>query len=134
CARPARRPPSSAPPSAARSAMSALVELNSVSCVTPDGHVVLDQIDLLVGRECCGLVGRNGVGKSTLLKLVAGELAPSVGSVVRRGRIGRLRQDVDARPGETVADALGVAEAWRRLRRIEAGEGTLEDLAEADWT
>ncbi|WP_300616129.1 ABC-F family ATP-binding cassette domain-containing protein [Dokdonella sp.] len=114
--------------------MPALVELNSVSYATPDGHLVLDRLDLVLGRECCGLVGRNGVGKSTLLKLVAGELAPSSGAVVRRAPIRWLRQDVDARPGDLVADALGVAEAWRCLRRIEAGEGTVEDLAEADWT
>jgi len=114
--------------------MSPLVELHSVSFTTPDGHTVLDRLDLSIGRECCGLVGRNGVGKSTLLRIVAGELAPSGGSVVRCARIGWLRQNVDAQRGETIINALGVADAWRRLRRIEAGDGTPDDLADADWT
>ncbi len=113
--------------------MSALVELKSVSYTTPDGHAVLDSLDLAVADECCGLVGRNGAGKSTLLKLIAGELAPGSGSIVRRARIAWLRQDVRAQPDGTVADALGIAPAWRRLRRLDSGEGTSADLADADW-
>jgi len=114
--------------------MSALVELHSVSFTTPDGRAVLDRIDLSIGRERCGLVGRNGVGKSTVLRIVAGELAPGGGRVVRGASIRWLRQDLDAQRGESVVDALGVADAWRRLRRIEAGDGTPDDLADADWT
>jgi ATP-binding cassette, subfamily F, member 3 len=47
-----------------------------------------------------GLVGRNGTGKTTLFRAIAGELAPEHGniSVPRRGRIGRLSQEAPDGP------------------------------------
>lgn len=63
-----------------------------------DGHVVLDAIDL-AGRsgEVVALWGPNGGGKTTLLRLIAGTLAPRAGSVERRpGRIAYLPQNPTA--------------------------------------
>ncbi|MBL8731021.1 MAG: ABC transporter ATP-binding protein [Planctomycetes bacterium] len=51
------------------------------------GHVVaLMDVSFEVGREVVGLVGQNGVGKSTLMKLAAGLLRPSQGQVRVCGR------------------------------------------------
>ena len=74
------------------------------------------------GRVC--VIGRNGTGKSTLLRIIGGELEPDSGSVWRQPalRIGRLPQDVvlrDSRPVfEVVADGLGMDgdEEWQRRR------------------
>ncbi len=85
-----------------------------------------------MGRERTGLVGRNGCGKSTLLRAIAGEIEPSGGSVQRAGSVGALAQLADERL--TVAQALGVADGLARLRRLERGEGSLEDASQADWT
>jgi ABC-2 type transport system ATP-binding protein len=41
-----------------------------------------------------GIVGENGTGKSTLLKIIVGALRPDAGSVTRRGRVGYCPQDV----------------------------------------
>ena len=111
-----------------------LVALHDVSFSTPDGRNLLDHVDLSFGAERTGLVGRNGVGKSTLLGLVTGALQPASGSVERTGRIGLLRQDVQAPTGQTVAEALGIDAGLARLARMEQGLGTAEDAAEADWT
>lgn len=111
-----------------------LVALHDVSFATPDGRILLDHIDLAFGAERTGLVGRNGVGKSTLLGLITGALQPASGSVERAGRIGMLRQDVQAPTGQTASEALGIDVGLARLARMEQGLGTAEDAAEADWT
>jgi ATPase subunit of ABC transporter with duplicated ATPase domains len=114
--------------------MPAFITLAGLGYRTPDGRELLSDLNLAFGRERTGLVGRNGVGKSTLLRLMLGELAPGEGSVARSGRVGVLRQSLAPEPGATLADLLGVAEALARLARIERGEAAGEDLGLADWT
>jgi ATPase subunit of ABC transporter with duplicated ATPase domains len=112
--------------------MPAFLVLDSISLATPDGRPLFDGLTLAVGGERTGLVGRNGSGKSTLLRLIAGEIEPSGGSLQRIGSIGMLAQLTDERL--TVEAALGVARGLARLQRLERGEGSLDDAAEADWT
>ncbi|HEX2560533.1 ABC-F family ATP-binding cassette domain-containing protein [Phenylobacterium sp.] len=113
--------------------MPAYLTLDGLSYRTPDGRSLFDDLTLAFGAERTGLVGRNGAGKTSLLRLALGELAPSAGAVVRNGRIAMLRQALQPPPGATVADLLGVADDLARLNRITAGQGAAEDLAEADW-
>ena len=110
-----------------------LVQLRALSYTTPDGTALFEALDLSFGTERTGLVGRNGSGKSTLLRLIAGDLSPAAGSILRTGRIAVLRQTLGADPAETVADAFGATAGLARLARLEAGTGTADD-AEADWT
>ncbi len=113
---------------------SPFVTLDALSAATPDGRLLFENLTLAFGSERTGLVGRNGVGKSTLLRIIAGELPARSGAVALRGRLGVLRQRLAPPPGASVADVMGSSPALARLRRIEAGEGDGEDLAEADWT
>jgi ATPase subunit of ABC transporter with duplicated ATPase domains len=112
--------------------MPAFLVLDSISLATPDGRPLFDRLTLAIGRERTGLVGRNGCGKSTLLRLIAGEIEAAGGSLQRIGSIGMLAQLTDERL--TVDEALGVAGDLARLRRLERGEGSLEDATDADWT
>lgn len=113
---------------------SAFVTLTGVAARTPDGHTLFDNLNLAFGRERTGVVGRNGVGKTTLLRLVGGLDQPAEGVVTRAGTVGWLAQAYQPGPGETAADTLGAAPALAVLARILAGEGSAEDLGEADWT
>ena len=113
---------------------SGFATLSGVAARTPDGSPLFENLTLAFGRERTGIVGRNGSGKTRLLRLIAGLDRPSRGDVSRAGRIGWLAQRGDPRPGETVADTLGVTTGLARLERILAGEGAASDLAEADWT
>ncbi|NIJ19240.1 ATPase subunit of ABC transporter with duplicated ATPase domains [Sphingomonas naasensis] len=115
--------------------MSASISVSHLAWSTPDGHRVLDDLTLdFAGAERTGLTGRNGVGKSTLLKLLAGQLAPARGTIHVQGTVAALRQTVQVAPDETLSDLLGIREALAILRRAENGTATMDDLAEADWT
>ena len=64
----------------------------------PDGGRFFPDLDLSFGAERTGLVGRNGVGKTTLVNLIAGELQPHSGTISVSGSLGVLRQSVQVRP------------------------------------
>ncbi len=91
-------------------------------------QVILDRISLSVGPGArLGVVGPNGVGKSTLLRVLAGLEEPESGSVERSPaslRVGYLSQEPDAAPAETVraylAQRTGVAAAAHKLDRLTA--------------
>jgi ATPase subunit of ABC transporter with duplicated ATPase domains len=81
--------------------------------------LVLDEVSLNVRPGTrIGIVGPNGIGKSTLLRILAGIEAPDSGSVSRTPlttTVGYLAQEVDAAPGETLGGYLGRhgADEWR---------------------
>ncbi|UAL09418.1 ABC-F family ATP-binding cassette domain-containing protein [Caulobacter segnis] len=109
------------------------VTLDSVSAATPDGRLLFENLNLSIGTERIGLVGRNGAGKSTLLALIAGARAPLAGTVARAGTVATLDQTPDVSEGARLVDLLGVGPDWDRLSRIERGEADETDLSEADW-
>ena len=114
--------------------MPATVTCKALSYSTPDGRFLFQDLNLSFGACRTGLVGRNGTGKSTLLKLVTGELTPASGSVSVTGTWRMLRQSVQVAEDATVSDVFEARDALARLDRIEAGDGSGEDFELADWT
>lgn len=110
------------------------ITLSQISWSTPDDRAVLSDLDLQFQPERTGIVGRNGVGKSTLLRLLTGELVPSAGHVSIDGSIAMLRQTVQVEAGESMVDLFGATAGLALLRKAEAGEATVDEIAEADWT
>ncbi|MFF0341557.1 ABC-F family ATP-binding cassette domain-containing protein [Kribbella sp. NPDC004875] len=82
--------------------------LDGVSLTAQPGHRI-------------GLIGENGVGKTTVLRLLAGRDEPDGGTVVRPAELGFLEQELPFEPGHTVADVLD--DALQEAR---------DDLAELD--
>ena len=76
------------------------------------------------GGNRYGLIGANGCGKSTFMKILGGELEPSAGTVAidSNERLGRLRQDQFAYESERVLDVvlMGHAEMWAAMRERDA--------------
>lgn len=114
--------------------MSASITLSGLSWSTPDGRPLFSSLDLSFVTDRTGLVGRNGVGKTTLLRLILGELSPSAGRLSINGTLGVLRQTVQVGPDDTVADLFEVRDALALLRRAEDGQASVEELSHADWT
>ena len=115
------------------SSMSALLTFDAVSARAPDGRVLFEDLTFALGRERVGVVGRNGVGKTTLLRLVLGEVQPVRGAVRTSGRVAALRQTLVPPPDARLADLLGVAGSLAVLDRIERGDPLDGDLDAADW-
>lgn len=114
--------------------MPASITLSNLSWSTPDNRPLFSNLELSFGPERTGLVGRNGIGKTTLFRIIAGTLSPHSGSVAINGTSGVLRQTVQVCAAETVADLFGIQDAIALLRRAEAGEASIEELEDADWT
>ncbi|MGC0051717.1 ABC-F family ATP-binding cassette domain-containing protein [Brucella pituitosa] len=113
--------------------MSSLLTLQDISCVTADGRTLFSGINFSVTGGRIGLVGRNGIGKSTLLKIMSGDLTPASGTVTRSGRIGVLEQNSGCDGERMLADLFGARDAFDTLARIESGQGADTDFEQADW-
>ncbi|EYC51942.1 ABC transporter ATP-binding protein [Hylemonella gracilis str. Niagara R] len=105
-----------------------LLTLEGVSCVLPDGRALFSNLHYSFDLRHTGLVGRNGVGKTMLARMLAGEIAPSSGRCVRHRRVHYLAQQVTPADGATVADLVGLRPALDALLRIEAGSVAPEDF------
>jgi ATP-binding cassette subfamily F protein 3 len=80
------------------------------------------------------LLGRNGTGKTTLLKLLAGYLTPEEGVVTHSGSVAFVQQEDVLEGGQSLREALlpdELCELYQRLTRMEQ-DGLPEPLAYAD--
>jgi sulfate-transporting ATPase len=84
------------------------LEVTRLGFRLPCGRQLFDDVSFRVGDgEHAALVGANGVGKSTMLRLVAGEETGATGTIHVDGRLGVMRQMVaSADDGRTVRDLL----------------------------
>jgi ATPase subunit of ABC transporter with duplicated ATPase domains len=84
------------------------LDVQRVACVLPDGRELFSDVSFRVGEGArTALVGANGTGKTTLLRIVAGDLQPDAGAVVAEGGLGVMRQFVGSvRDDTTVRDLL----------------------------
>ena len=114
--------------------MSASIVLHDLAWAPPGGSPLFSDLNLAFGPERTGLIGRNGVGKTTLLRLIDGRLTPQTGSVTVNGRVALLRQTVQVDESETIADLFDATDALALLARAEAGLADADDLTRADWT
>ena len=87
------------------------VSFRHVTFEWPDGSLVFKNINVSLERRRYGLVGPNGIGKSTLVRLALGELAPSAGEVRRARAIHYVAQAAEA-PGTSLGEWLDES-VWR---------------------
>ncbi|MFL5765600.1 MAG: ABC-F family ATP-binding cassette domain-containing protein [Bacteroidia bacterium] len=96
-----------------------MISVNSVT-VSFGGYDLFDNVSFLINpKDRIGLAGKNGAGKSTMLKLLAGEQNPTKGEISKPNdfRIGYLPQDMLHQQGKTV---FGETEtAYREIQELE---------------
>lgn len=94
------------------------VQLDAIGYHLPDGRALLHDVSLRVGEGSkTALIGPNGTGKTTLLRIIAGDADPHDGAVTRGGQLGVMRQFIGSvRDDSTVRDLL-LSVAPDRIRR-----------------
>ena len=96
------------------------------------GEELFSDISLLIGaRDRIGLVGRNGTGKSTLFRVICGELEPSEGKVARAAdlAIGHLAQHIAYTDTRSILEET--LSAFGELKALEAKIEHLEALLQS---
>jgi ATP-binding cassette subfamily F protein uup len=115
-------------------AVSALLSANEIR-LSYGYQNLLDGVTLAVAAgEKVGLVGRNGCGKSSLLKILTRQQQADSGDIsIRRAlRIGYLPQDFEMDPQQTVMECIesGAADLILAMQRYENGDGSDTELAD----
>jgi len=90
------------------------------------GTYLFEEVTFRMGAgDRVGLVGKNGAGKSTMLKILAGDFKPDSGQIAteKEVRIGFLRQDIDFEGGRTVLE-----EAYQAFKEIKHYEAKIEEI------
>lgn len=90
------------------------------------GSYLFEEVTFRLGSgDRVGLVGKNGAGKSTMLKILAKDFLPDSGSIAteKEVQIGFLRQDIDFEEGRTVLE-----EAYQAFAEIKKVEAKLEEI------
>lgn len=112
----------------AQCAQSPLFILHQVTCQFATGVTLFGPISLSLEPALCGLVGRNGCGKTRLLRLLAGVDHPACGHIERFGSVAYVAQQHVIYPSTTLAELLGYDAVFAARRRIESGDYLPEDL------
>ncbi|TCW14307.1 ATPase subunit of ABC transporter with duplicated ATPase domains [Raoultella sp. BIGb0138] len=106
--------------------------LHQVTCQFATGETLFGPLTLALENSYCGLVGRNGVGKTRLLRLLAGLDAPSGGHIERSASIAYVAQQQAITPRTTLAALLGYQPVFAALQRLERGEALADDVDSLD--
>ena len=94
--------------------------------VSFQGEYLFEEVAFMLnGGDRVGLIGKNGAGKSTMLKLLAREIKPDSGIIAtdKEVRIGFLKQDIDFVKGRTILE-----EAYQAFEEIKRLEMQLDDI------
>ncbi|WP_162596385.1 ABC-F family ATP-binding cassette domain-containing protein [Lacticaseibacillus paracasei] len=112
-----------------------MLTVNNVSMTFSDRKLYEDVNLKFTPGNCYGIIGANGAGKSTFLKIIQGELTPTTGTVSLspNERMSSLRQDHFAFDNQTVMNT--VLQGWERLYQVMTEKDALyakPDFSEAD--
>jgi ATPase subunit of ABC transporter with duplicated ATPase domains len=111
--------------------------LQNITYIHPDKDLLFENIGMTASRhEKIALIGNNGTGKSTLLKIIAGELKPAAGNIIADAKPYYIPQLFGQFNNYTIAEALGVHDKLSALKQILEGNTAEENFAllDDDWT
>ncbi|HHA1258167.1 TPA: ABC-F family ATP-binding cassette domain-containing protein [Enterobacter asburiae] len=106
--------------------------LHQVTCQFPTGDILFGPLNLTLEPALCALVGRNGSGKTRLLRLLAGLDEPATGHIERFGSHAWVAQQHVISPQTTLAELLGYDAIFAARKRIDSGNYQPDDLDTLD--
>ena len=106
--------------------------LHQVTCQFPTGDTLFGPLNLTLEPSLCALVGRNGSGKTRLLRLLAGLDEPATGHIERFGSHAWVAQQHVISSQTTLAELLGYDAIFTARKRIDSGDYQPDDLALLD--
>lgn len=106
--------------------------LHQVTCQFPTGDILFGPLNLTLEPSLCALVGRNGSGKTRLLRLLAGLDQPATGHIERFGSHFYVAQQHAISPQTTLAELLGYDAIFAARKRIDSGDYQPDDLDTLD--
>ena len=106
--------------------------LHQVTCQFPTGDILFGPLNLTLEPALCALVGRNGSGKTRLLRLLAGLDEPASGHIERFGSHAWVAQQHVISPQTTLAELLGYDAIFAARKRIDSGNYQPDDLDTLD--
>ncbi|WP_182418324.1 ATP-binding cassette domain-containing protein [Bartonella sp. HY038] len=115
-------------------AYSPILDLTSLSYQLPDGDWLFSNVNAALPVGLHGLIGKNGVGKSSLLDIIAGKKQPTSGALQTPNPIGYLNQNIKDSTNTTLADLFGLGDDLRMLEKIKNGELLSFDSDKINWT
>lgn len=115
--------------------MSRHITLDHISYAHPSEPTLFSDLSAVFSAPLTGLIGDNGCGKTTLIRLILGELTPDSGSVVAPERMAHLPQDLGLGRGQTLAKLCGITKILQALQAVESGEYSPElyETIGDDW-
>ena len=112
------------------------ISIQQISYIHPDKDVLFSELNFAISKgQKLGLVGNNGCGKSTLLQIIAGQLSPSSGVIVRPDDLYYIPQHFGQYDSLTIAQALQIERKQQALHAILAGDVSNENftILNDDW-
>lgn len=111
------------------------ISIHHLYFTLPDGTQLFRDLNADFGCIRTGIVGSNGVGKSTLLKLIMNEFSPQSGIISGAANRSLFHQNHTQFDDFTISSVLGFSEKIEALKRIYSGIGTENDydLLDNDW-
>ena len=106
--------------------------LHQVTCQFPTDDTLFGPLNLTLEPSLCALVGRNGSGKTRLLRLLAGLGEPATGHIERFGSHAWVAQQHVISSQTTLAELLGYDAIFAARKRIDSGDYQPDDLALLD--
>ena len=112
------------------------ISIQQISYIHPDKEVLFSDLNFAISKgQKLGLVGNNGCGKSTLLQIIAGQLSPSSGVIVRPDDLYYIPQHFGQYDSLTIAQALRIERKQQALHAILSGDASNENfvILDDDW-
>ena len=98
------------------------ITLDHISYAHPGESPLFTDLSAVFSTPLTGLIGDNGTGKTTLFRLILGEIKPSHGAISTPPRIAYLPQDLGLSEHQHLADIFGITKILRALDALESGD------------